>query len=223
MENGAFYFTKRETLIASQSRIGASISIYEMAENSATEIDEPKDWETVDLLLRRRLPFLIKTKKLKHLFVDIDGTLTDAGMYYNCEGEFLKRFNTRDGMGLRMLMESGISVAIATSEISGPGKARARKIKVDYYFEGIKDKAELLQSFALDRGLELECIGFIGDDLNDYAAMNLCGFCACPSDAVAKIKKMADYVCNAKGGQGAVRELCDILLESRNCIGTKIT
>lgn len=157
-----------------------------------------------------------KLKKIRLLVMDVDGTLTDSAMYYSANGEELKRFNTRDGMGIGLLRKSGIKSAILTSENSEIVRARAKKLKIETIVLGSRNKTEDLKAIAGDLGLELEEVAYIGDDVNDEHAMKLVGVSACPSDAVPIIRQIADYICLKKGGFGAVREFAEVILQSQN-------
>ncbi|MFA7566566.1 MAG: N-acylneuraminate cytidylyltransferase [Alkalispirochaeta sp.] len=239
MENGAFYFTTRETLKRTGSRLGCRISVYEMPEDTAAEIDEPEDWLIIERLLQRRASLSVfpgeanmdkgtdtdtdadavatpeirtRIRTIRWVFFDVDGTLTDGAMYYSVEGEALKRFSTRDGMGLRRLQEAGINVGIITSEDSAIARARAAKLKIDTVFTGVHDKAARLRSFAADHGLTLDQIALMGDDLNDLPAMEIVGLAACPADAVPEVRNQARFIAHAGGGNGAVREFCEWLI-----------
>jgi N-acylneuraminate cytidylyltransferase len=215
MENGAFYFTKSAVLRDAQSRLGGKTAVFEMREDTAIEIDEPSDWITVERLIADRCRNGKAASQIEYMFFDVDGTLTDGGMYYSNDGEYMKRFSTRDGMGLAMLRKSGVTVAIATSEESLIAQARARKLGIEHCFIGVKDKRALLSSFARERGVPLERIGFMGDDLNDLEAMRSCGFAACPEDAAPEVRQAATFVCAARGGYGAVREVCEKMIRER--------
>jgi len=154
----------------------------------------------------------VRLRTLEWLFVDVDGTLTDGGMYYAADGEALKRFNTRDAAGLRRLRERGVNVGIITSEDSAITRARASKLGIETVFTGVTDKAATLRTFAAERSVDLDRIGLVGDDLNDLAAMRIVGFAACPADAVPEIEVAAHFVATAPGGYGAVREVCERII-----------
>lgn len=217
MENGAFYFTKRHILENHRSRLGGRICIYQMPDESDIEIDEPSDWGIVERrLLARTLRSLQETlARIKLLVVDVDGTLTDAGMYWSSEGDQLKKFNTRDAKGLELVRNAGVEVALLTSEDSPIVSARAQKLGITHCFLGIKHKEEFLPALASRLKIGLEDVAYIGDDINDLASLKLSGFSACPSDAVTAVAEAVRYVSKHAGGRGAVREICDMLLASR--------
>ncbi len=157
-----------------------------------------------------------KLKKIKLLAMDIDGTLTDASLFYSATGEMLKRFSTKDGMGITLLHKAGIKTAFVTSEDSPIVTARANKLKIDDVFLGCHDKSSALKELATKYNMTIENIAFFGDDVNDFHALNLAGFSACPNDAMQIIRENVDYVCRTNGGHGAARELAEMILLIQN-------
>lgn len=157
-----------------------------------------------------------KIKKIKMLLTDVDGVLTDGGMYYSEKGEIMKKFNTRDGMGIELLRKNKISTIMITRENSEIVKARAKKLKVLKYFINIQEKEKLLNRICADYNVSPDEIAYIGDDINDYAIMKKIGLSCSPKDANIKIKSISDYVCKSKGGDGALREVADMILFHRN-------
>lgn len=216
MENGAFYITKRNILEKYRCRLGGRIGIYEMSKENAVEIDEPDDWNDVEhlILKNKQNEYHNKVNKLALLVVDVDGTLTDGGMYYSAEGDILKKFNTRDARGLELIRNKGIKIAILTSEKSNIVKARAEKLGIDMCYLGVADKKQIIENLCCELSISYKEVGFIGDDLNDLEVMKVVGFSACPSDAVSEIKQNAFYVSSYRGGQGAVRDVCDFIIQS---------
>jgi N-acylneuraminate cytidylyltransferase len=152
---------------------------------------------------------------LRALAVDVDGTLTDGGMYYTKTGEAMKRFDTRDAFGMNLLRQVGWRLAIVTAEESPIVLARARKLRIEDVFIGVRDKRACLEQFLVDRGLKWSELAYVGDDLNDLEVLRRAGFAACPADAVPEVQKQVLYVCRASGGRGAVREVCDLILSAR--------
>jgi len=213
MENGAFYFTKRSILEHTNCRLGGRTCIYEMAAESAVEIDEQEDWAIVErALLDRSTQSRHKTlKKIKLLAVDVDGTLTDAGMYWSAEGDQIKKFNTRDAKGLELIRKAGVEVAIITSENSPIVTARARKLGIQHCFIGIEKKQQCLEALAYELGVDLAEVAYMGDDINDLDCLNMSGFSACPADAVEAVTAKVQYVSKYAGGMGAVREVCELI------------
>ena len=216
MENGAFYFTRRAMLEAQRCRLGGRMAIHEMTGESAVEIDEPGDWLVVERLLRQRSHAGGGAlARIRALAVDVDGTLTDGGMYYDANGEALKKFNTRDAHGLKLLEQAGLHVAVVTKERSLVVDARMRKLGIRDYLSGQDDKAAALTQLAGQWGCDLADIAYIGDDVNDLPGLEAAGFACCPADAVDVVRACADYVATARGGAGAVREVCELLLAAR--------
>ncbi len=218
VENGAFYICAREALLSTKCRLNGTIAAYRMPEDTYFEIDEPSDWIVMEALMRKRQSTAgdQRLSRISLLITDVDGVLTDAGMYYDQGGDALKKFNTRDGMGIARLREHGIKTMILTGEETGIVAARAQKLKVDFLYQGVKDKSKFLQEF-MDAHKEYapEHIAYIGDDLNDQVAMNLIGYSAAPADAVPEIREQVDYLCCQRGGEGCVRELADRILAMR--------
>jgi 3-deoxy-D-manno-octulosonate 8-phosphate phosphatase (KDO 8-P phosphatase) len=140
--------------------------------------------------------------------------LTDTGVYYSERGEELKRFSIRDGMGVERLRKlAGIETGIITGEYSCSVKKRAEKLKIEELHLGTKDKLAVLNEILERRKLKTENIAFIGDDVNDLKIMKVVGLSACPGDAMKEIKKVSDYVCKNLGGNGALREFAELIIE----------
>ncbi|MEP0860679.1 MAG: HAD-IIIA family hydrolase [Ignavibacterium sp.] len=154
-----------------------------------------------------------KAEKIKLIITDVDGVLTDTGIYYSPTGEALKRYSIRDGMGVERLRKyADIETIIITGENSGTVKSRAEKLKITQVYLGVKDKEALLEEIKKKNQLSSENIAYIGDDSNDYDIMKLVGFTATPADGMSFIKEISDYVCEAKGGYGAFREFAELII-----------
>jgi len=147
--------------------------------------------------------------------MDVDGVLTDAGMYYSESGDELKKFNTRDGMGIKLLQASGFVTAFITREKTAIVERRGQKLAVPEVHQGVDDKLTVLTRLAGEYGLTLEQVAYVGDDVNDLEALRAVGFSAAPADAIPIVLQAVHYVCAKKGGEGAVRELTDLLLVAR--------
>ena len=158
---------------------------------------------------------LDRARKVRLLCVDVDGVLTDAGMYYGPDGEVLKKFNTRDGMGLARLREAGVAVAIISGEDSAIVHARAAKLKIDDVFCGAANKRDAIDELCARHGLGLDEVAFIGDDLNDLPALECVGLACAVADAAEPVQSAAHYVTQRRGGDGAVREVCEFLIAAR--------
>ncbi len=158
-----------------------------------------------------------KAKKIKLLLTDNDGVLTDTGVYYSAKGEELKRFSIRDGMGVERLREiASVETGIITGEESGTVIKRAEKLKITELYLGIKKKHLLLGEILKKNNLKAENIAFIGDDVNDIELMKLVGFTATPADGIPEIRKMVDYICKNKGGNGAFREFAELIIKLKS-------
>lgn len=212
VENGAFYLSSREGILKSQCRISGEITCYEMDDETYYEIDEVSDWKIVEALLLNREGRKHDFSNIKMLVMDCDGVMTDAGMYYNEDGEAFKKFNTKDGKAVELLRGKGIQSAIVTGEETLFVKRRAEKVGIDFVFMGIKQKDKTLMNFARNIGISLNQIAYIGDDVNDLPAIKLCGVTACPMDASKEVRDCVDIVLDVKGGQGAVRAFADMIL-----------
>ena len=217
MENGAFYINKVGNILESGNRLSGKIGIYEMPAYTATEIDEPDDWFVIEELMRRHVLPEKPMKKVKLFLSDVDGTLTDGGMYYSESGDELKKFNTRDGMGFQLLREAGIKTGIITSEDTKIVANRAKKLKVDYLCQSKRDggKVAAVQEICDDLGISFDEVAYIGDDINCYDLLSRVGYAACPSDACDKVKKIPNIkVMQENGGYGCVREFVNYLTDN---------
>lgn len=154
-------------------------------------------------------------KKVKLLVVDVDGTMTDAGIYYDEHGNELKKFCTKDAAGFFAAHKADIKIMVLTGRECAATTKRMTELKVDYLFQNVKDKLSFLKKFMQENDILKEEVGYIGDDLNDIPPMKISGFVGCPSDSCIEVREMADYVSNVKGGYGAVRDIIEYLL--REC------
>ena len=152
---------------------------------------------------------------IKLFATDVDGVLTDAGMYYSESGDEWKKFNTRDGMGIKLLQRAGIITAIVTQERTKLVARRAEKLKIPELHQGVMDKLTVIQEMAARHGLSLKQVAYIGDDVNDLEALKAVGFSASPADGLPDIVGAVDYVCQKKGGEGAVREIIEMILDAQ--------
>ena len=143
---------------------------------------------------------------------DVDGVLTDAGMYYSESGDEWKKFNTRDGMGIKLLQRAGLITAIVTQERTRLVARRAEKLAIPELHQGIMDKLTVVREMATRHGLTLRQVAYIGDDVNDIETLKAVGFSASPADGLPQVLRVVDYVCRKKGGEGAVRELAEMIL-----------
>lgn len=153
--------------------------------------------------------------KIKLLVIDVDGTMTDGGIYYDTSGNEIKKFNTKDAAGIFAARYAGIKTMVLTGRKSVAVEKRMKELKIDYVYQGISDKKSFLADFMSNNELSKECIGYIGDDLNDLEPMQLAGVVCCPGDACDEVKQISNYVAEAYGGCGAVRECITYLLKKR--------
>ena len=215
MENGAFYINTVANIRKDKNRLSGKIGIYEMPEYTATEIDEPDDWVILENLMQRHV--LSKQKKdyskIKLVISDVDGVLTDGGMYYSENGDELKKFNTRDGMAFQILREHGVKTAIITSENTKMVERRAQKLHIDFLRQGKRNggKLEAAKEICNEIGINLSEVAFVGDDLNDIDLFEKVGFAFCPVDAAEKVKKVFGLrILTSNGGTGVLRELVSL-------------
>lgn len=218
MENGAFYINSVTNILTDKNRLSGKIGIYEMPEYTATEIDEPDDWIILEnLMMRHVLSSKSDRLDIKLLLSDVDGTLTDGGMYYSEKGDELKKFNTRDGMGFRLLREKGIKTGIITSEDRDLNIRRAEKLGLDFLVQGKKNigKLDAVKDICNQNNILLSQVAYIGDDINDIELLKSVGYAACPSDANKFVRAIPTiHVMSCRGGEGCVRELAELLLEN---------
>jgi len=146
---------------------------------------------------------------------DVDGVLTDAGMYYAESGDEWKKFNTHDGMGIKLLQRAGIITAIVTQERTKLVARRAEKLTIPELHQGVMDKLTVIREMAARHGFSLKQVAYIGDDVNDLEALKAVGFSASPADGLPDILAAVDYVCRKKGGEGAVREIIEMILDAQ--------
>ena len=161
---------------------------------------------------------LNKLKKIKVVITDVDGVLTDGGLYYSDDGLVIKKFNVKDGMGIRLLREAGIESGIISTDTSKIMVVRAEKLKMDFSYTGIWGKEEKLKEICEERNIKPENAAFIGDDVNDLGIIKEAGFSACPSDSVEEVLKSVDLVLKKKGGEGVFREFAELILSAQKNI-----
>ena len=158
---------------------------------------------------------ITKCKKIKVLLTDVDGVLTDGGMYYSSKGDAMKKFYARDGMGVNILRRNKIPTIIVTKEKTTIVRKWATKMNVCLVLDGVTKKEAIIKDVCKKFKINPDEIGFIGDDVNDLEIMKRIGFSATPSDGIKEALKVVDYRCNSKGGEGAFREIVDLLTQSK--------
>lgn len=154
-------------------------------------------------------------KSIQFLVLDVDGVLTDGGLYVDDDGKPSKRFHVRDGLGIKLAMKHGIAVAILTGKTSGVVAHRAAELGIEHVIQGSKNKATDIKTLAEKIGVSLEHTAMLGDDLPDLPAFAVCGYAMAVGDASAEAKAAAAFVTQAKGGNGAAREAIEHLLKAQ--------
>lgn len=154
-------------------------------------------------------------KRIKYFIIDVDGTMTDAGIYYDDHGNELKKFCTRDAAGFFAAKQAGIKIMVLTGRECQAVTRRMVELKVDFLYQNIKEKADFLKSFMAEHKISKEEVAYLGDDLNDLPGMRLAGFIGCPKDACEEVRNVADYISTEKGGHGAVRDIISYILKER--------
>ncbi|MEE2931551.1 MAG: HAD hydrolase family protein [Bacteroidota bacterium] len=215
IENGAFYISSVSSIKKTKNRISGKIGVYQMPEHSLLEIDEKDDWVVAELLFTRHcLRKRITVSKIKIFLSDVDGVLTDGGMYYSKEGDKMKKFCTHDGMGMQLLQKKGIKVGILTSEDTDINRKREVKLNLDYGFHGIQNKLAVVSELCKKENISLDEVAYIGDDINCFNLLSNVGVSACPNNAIYDIKKIPGIIHLTKnGGEGVVREFIELLLQ----------
>jgi len=156
-----------------------------------------------------------KLKKIRLLLLDVDGVLTDGSIVYDDRGTEIKRFNVKDGLGIRLLMQSGIQVGIITGRSSGALRHRCENLGIKHLYEAVTDKTEALQDILQRTAVRKDETAFMGDDLPDLSIMKQVGLAITVADAPQELRTTADMTTMAKGGQGAVREICEKILKAQ--------
>jgi len=160
--------------------------------------------------LRRQL------KDLQLLVLDVDGVLTDGGLWFDADGQLIKRFDVRDGLGIRLLQQAGVQIAFLSGGRGGATEVRARQLGIEHCLVGIKDKPAALQTLQQQLQVTVSQTVFVGDDLNDLAVRPVVGLLFAPADACRPVLRGADMVLSRCGGHGAVRELAERILQARD-------
>jgi len=156
-----------------------------------------------------------RARAVKLLAIDVDGVWTDGSLYYGAKGEELKRFNVKDGHGLVLWRELGNPTAILTARNSPIVTARASELGIRFVLQGERDKARGFAKLLDIAGVRAEQVAYIGDDINDVPVLRRVGFAATPADGVAEVREHVHYVCKAGGGNGAIREICELLIRAQ--------
>lgn len=159
---------------------------------------------------------MVDFAKIKLIILDVDGTLTDGGIYYDSQGNEIKRFDVKDGLGIKVGIAAGLQFAIITGRKSEMVRRRANELGIHFLKEGVQEKYPVMNALVKEMGLLPEELGYIGDDLNDLQCMSEVAYKACPADAAEEVKEICNYVARKNGGRGAVRECIKYLLTLQN-------
>jgi 3-deoxy-D-manno-octulosonate 8-phosphate phosphatase (KDO 8-P phosphatase) len=152
---------------------------------------------------------------LQLIAFDVDGVFTDGRIYFAADGAEMKAFHTQDGYGVRRLLDSGVAVAVISGRTSAAVEKRMAELGVAHVILGCKDKVAALDELAASLGLPTDACGFVGDDIPDLPLLEHVGFSAAVANAMPVLKEHCDYVTTRPGGAGAVREICDLVVEAR--------
>lgn len=161
---------------------------------------------------------IAKAQRVRIAIFDVDGILTDGGLYYSEAGDTMKAFDVRDGMGMKLLQDSGVVLAIITSRRAASVKLRADDLGIRHVQQGVTEKLAAYDALLAETGTTIDEAAFLGDDLVDLPVLRRCGFAATVADAPAMLKRHSDYVTHARGGCGAVREFCEVIMHSQGTL-----
>lgn len=212
MENGAVYATTKDAFIKSKNRVSETIGLVEMAEETLMEIDSLSDWTIIESLLAERQKSFKKQERINYLVLDVDGVFTDGCVYYGAEGELMKKFDMRDGMGLEILRQHNVEVVVITSENSELVAKRMQKLQIKHAFLGVKDKYSFLQNFINLQNISWPSIAYVGDDVNDLACLCTVGWSFTPANATSIVKQNVDFTLTRSSADGAIREVCEWIM-----------
>ena len=216
VENGAFYITSKDRLMKSGCRISEPYGTYEMPETSFFEIDEPEDWIIVEALLKRKQARQKRQKlpgKIEAVVLDFDGVFTDNKVIVFQNGEEAVICDRGDGMGISILKKAGVPVWVISTEQNPVLTARCKKLDIPCFY-GIDNKWKLLQAQLKEKNINPKNVVYLGNDINDIECMQNVGCSVAVADAYDEVLAVADVVLEKKGGDGAIRELAELLLEA---------
>ncbi len=225
IEGMGLYVTTKESILKYKTRVGLNPTLISLDKFEAIDIDYPADLEFartvakglgLNSIYTEGVESLLMKEKFKPtmLVLDIDGTLTDGGMYYSQSGDEFKKFNTKDGIGIKKVIEKGIKVGFLSH-----GKnveliqERANHLKVDKVYVGSRSKIEVLKEWCNEYGCTLSQIAYVGDDINDLSLVSEVGLFACPNDSIEVVKSNSHIILSKNGGEGCVREFIDQYLD----------
>ena len=163
-----------------------------------------------------------KAKPIQIAIFDVDGVLTDGGLYYSDSGEEIKVFDVRDGHGMKMLQASGVALAIITSRASRCVTRRAENLGINLLFQGVDDKLTAFDALTTRLGVDPAACAYMGDDWVDLPVLTRCGLALSVPDAPAVVRQRAHYVTRASGGRGAVREACELIMQAQGTLESRL-
>jgi YrbI family 3-deoxy-D-manno-octulosonate 8-phosphate phosphatase len=216
VENGSIYVVKTPILTRQGIRLGGKVAIYEMSRLDSFQIDTEEDFLLLEQLvaLRRRQAALDDFKKIRFLVLDFDGVLTDNRVWVSQDGSEAVLCHRGDGLGLDYLRRAGIPVVVLSTEKNPVVSARCQKLGLPC-FQGVHNKIDQLKEIVKEYGFDLEEVAFVGNDINDLPCMKEAGLAIAVADAEQSVRAAADFITEAPGGHGAVREVAELLLQSR--------
>lgn len=163
----------------------------------------------------RDVDALERARRLKLMAFDVDGVLTDGTLYLSDSGEEMKGFSTLDGLGLKLLRDAGVELAIITGRTSRLVELRARNLGIDRLYQGVENKLQVFETVRAELELQRDECGYMGDDLPDLCILTRCGFAATVGEAPQAVRSRAHFVCTTRAGHGAVREVVDFILHAQ--------
>ena len=213
IENGALYCITKEAFLKSKNRVNGAMGLVEMSEESLLEIDSLIDWQIIENQLMERQKAMKVNQRIQYLVLDVDGVFTDGCVYYNENGEMAKKFDMRDGMGLEILKQNNVEIVVLTSENSELVAQRMKKLQIQNTFLGVKDKYSFLKYFLKSKNSSFGAVAYVGDDVNDLTNICSSGWSFAPANAMNILKVNADIVLTKNSGEGAIREVCEIIMK----------
>lgn len=162
-----------------------------------------------------------KARRIRLVIFDVDGVLTDGGLFIDCDGREHKVFNSRDGHGMKMLQETGVSIAVITGRNSSSVSHRMTGLGIDHVFQGRQDKLPAFEELKSRLGLEREEIACVGDDVVDLPMLRRSGFAVAVSDAHELVRQHADWVTPSRGGRGAARDVCELIMRAQGTLAPR--
>lgn len=212
-----FYEKNIKHILANQPNLLEHLAIENLSSPSTAELISIADCLDIstDRLLRRDLTMDVyaKAKEIKLLILDVDGVMTDGGMYFTENGDQFKKYNTKDGMGIIHLTKKGFQIGIISSGFKGEAvKSRAELLGIQNFYLGRGKKMDVLQEWCTRMDITLDQVAMIGDDVNDLPVLKSIGLSICPSNAVKVVREASDIILEQKGGEGCVREFIDEFL-----------